>query len=70
MIHVSQSSFVKGRFIQYNFKVVQGTTKLLYARKWPSLLVKVDIARAFDSVTWSFLLEVLQHIGFPARWRD
>jgi hypothetical protein len=61
---------VKGRFIQNNFKVVQGTAKLLHARKWQSLLVKVDIARAFDSVVWPFLLEVLQHIGFPARWRN
>jgi hypothetical protein len=60
MIHVSQSTFVKGRFIQDNFKVVQGTAKLLRARKWPSLLAKVDIARAFDPATWPFLLEVLQ----------
>jgi hypothetical protein len=70
MIHVSQSAFMKGRFIQDNFKVVQGTAKLLHARKWPSLLVKVDIARAFDSVAWPFLLKVLQHKGFPAPWRD
>jgi len=27
-------------------------------------ILKVDIAKAFDSVAWPFLLEVLQHIGF------
>jgi hypothetical protein len=69
MVHVSKSAFVKGRFIHDNFNVVQGTVKLLHVRKWPSLLVKVGIARPFDSVAWSFLLEVLQHIGFPARWK-
>lgn len=33
------------------------------------MLLKVDLAKAFDIVAWSFLLEVLTHIGFPHRWR-
>jgi hypothetical protein len=70
LVHVSQSAFVKGCFIQDNFRVVQGTAKLLHARKQSSLLLKVDIACAFDSVDWPFLLEVSEHIGFPAYWRD
>jgi hypothetical protein len=38
---------------------------LLHARQQSCPLLKVDLARAFDSVAWQFLLEVLQHIGFP-----
>ncbi|XP_066323862.1 uncharacterized protein [Miscanthus floridulus] len=34
------------------------------------MLLKVDLAKAFDTVAWPFLLEVLDHIGFPLRWRD
>uniref|UniRef100_A0A8R7TKT7 Reverse transcriptase domain-containing protein n=1 Tax=Triticum urartu TaxID=4572 RepID=A0A8R7TKT7_TRIUA len=34
------------------------------------MLLKLDIARAFDSVSWPFLLETLQHLGFGQRWRD
>lgn len=30
--------------------------------------MKVDIARAFDSVSWPFLLELLQFMGFPRQW--
>lgn len=36
----------------------------------PALLIKLDIARAFDSVSWEFILELLQWLGFSARWRD
>ena len=34
------------------------------------MLLKVDIAKAFDSVAWPFLLEALQHLGFSRRWMD
>lgn len=30
----------------------------------------MDIAKAFDTVAWPFLLDLLQHIGFPARWTE
>jgi hypothetical protein len=49
----------RGRSIQDNFKLVHAAAKTLHVRKKPSLLFKIDIARAFNSVTWPFLLEVL-----------
>jgi hypothetical protein len=70
LVHASQSTFVKSRFIQDNFKFVQAIAKLLHARRKSSLLLKVDIVCAFDSMSWSFLLEVLQHMGFTSRWTD
>jgi hypothetical protein len=30
--------------------------------------LKVDIAKAFDSVAWPFLIDILRHIGFSRRW--
>jgi hypothetical protein len=32
--------------------------------------LKIDIAHAFDSVAWQFLLEVLEFMGFPVAWQD
>jgi hypothetical protein len=70
LIHVTQSTFVKGWYIQDNFCYVQTSAKLLHARRHPSLLLKVDISRAFDSVCWPFLLEVMAYVGFPVVWRE
>lgn len=70
MVTLNQSAFIKGRAIHDNFRTIQLACRWLNSRKFPSLLLKVDIAKAFDSVGWPFLIEVLEHIGFPRRWRD
>ena len=33
------------------------------------MLIKLDIAKAFDSVRWDYLLDLMQRMGFPSRWR-
>jgi hypothetical protein len=65
LVHRSQSAF-----IQNSFKFVHSAAKLLHARQQACLLVKVNIAKVFDSVAWPFLLEVLEFLGFPAAWRE
>jgi hypothetical protein len=65
-----QSAFIKGRFIQDNFMLVQQTARLFHQQKLPRLLLKLDITKAFDSVSWPFLIEVMQQIGFGHIWRD
>jgi hypothetical protein len=63
----NQSAFIKDRSIHDNFRAVQLACRWLHSRRVPAVLLKIDIAKAFDSVAWPFLLEVLQHIGFPCR---
>jgi hypothetical protein len=69
LIQRNQSAFIKGRSILYNFKYVQCAAKLLKKRRIPKILLKLDMSKAFDTVSWSFLLELLQAWGFGARWR-
>lgn len=70
MVSPNQSAFIKGRFIQDNFMMVHQTVKFLHSQKQPRILLKLDITKAFDSVSWAFLLEVLGKLGFGQQWRD
>jgi len=70
MVSPNQSAFIKHRFIQDNYMMVQQTVRFLHSQKQPRILLKLDITKAFDSVSWPFLLQVLEKLGFGLRWRD
>lgn len=54
LVAVNQSAFVRERCLHNNFILVQQTIKHIHQRKVPSLFLKLDISKAFDSVFWSF----------------
>jgi len=66
-VAANQSAFIKGRCIHDNFVLVQQTAKFLHQQKQPRILLKLDISKAFDSVSWPFLLEILEKRGFGSR---
>jgi hypothetical protein len=69
LISCNQSAFIKGRSIHDNFKYILRAAVLLRQRKIPKLLLKLDILKAFDTLSWQFFLEVLQAYGFSTKWR-
>jgi hypothetical protein len=71
LVSKNQSAFIKGRNLHDNFLLVQQLARKINRRKEPGVLLKLDLARAFDSLSWSFLFEVLERLGFPVmvrRW--
>jgi mannosylglycoprotein endo-beta-mannosidase len=68
LVECAQSAFIRGRCIHDNFVLVRQSAVLLQRRRIPALLLKLDVARAFDSVSWPFLLSVLRQRGFGPRW--
>jgi hypothetical protein len=64
LVAANQSAFLRGRSIHDNFMLVQQSIKSLLKRKVVGLFLKLDISRAFNSVSWAFIIEILTHLGF------
>jgi mannosylglycoprotein endo-beta-mannosidase len=69
MVSKAQSAFIIRRSIQDNFIYTQNLIKTLHRSKQSGIFLKLDIAKAFDSVRWDYLMEVLRQFGFGTRWR-
>lgn len=64
LVDKNQNAFIRMRTIQDNFKYVQRASVLIRRKKIPMLLLKLDISKAFDTLSWPFLLELLRAWGF------
>jgi hypothetical protein len=70
LVSMAQSAFIKKRSIHDNFLYVKNLTTMFNKSKTLALLFKLDIRKAFDSVSWEYILDLLQRRGFPARFRN
>jgi hypothetical protein len=70
LVSNAQSAFIKKRSIHDNFLYVRNLAKRFHKNKTPALLFKLDIRKAFDSVRWEFIVDLLQRRGFPSRFRN
>ena len=50
LVSFNQSVFIRSRLIHENYRAMHLTAKLLHRTKTSSSLVKIDIAKAFDTV--------------------
>ncbi|CAH9101392.1 unnamed protein product [Cuscuta europaea] len=66
VVHPSQGAFVDGRLMTDNIFLAQELVRG-YARKRvsPRCMIKVDIRKAYDTISWAFLEKVLRGIGLP-----
>ncbi|KAM0830041.1 hypothetical protein ACQ4PT_066474 [Festuca glaucescens] len=71
LVSHNQSAIIKGRNLHDNFMLVRQLARKINTRREKGVLLKLDISRAFDSISWAFLFEVLRRMGFPEaslRW--
>ena len=68
LIDMDQTGFIKGCSISENFIYALELVQHCHKQRLPTLVLKLDFAKAFDSVNWDSLLKILQCRGFPATW--
>lgn len=64
-----QNAFIRGT-IHDNYAHVDGLAKAFRQSKNPTIMVKFDTKKAFDTISWEFLLQVLEAKGFGRKVRD
>ncbi|XP_020249226.1 uncharacterized protein LOC109826612 [Asparagus officinalis] len=69
LINEAQSAFVKGKHISSNILLANEIVKS-YNRKHisPRTMLSIDIKKAFDTISWNFLNEMLLGLGFPVKF--
>lgn len=68
LIDIDQTGFIKGCSISENFVYAMELVQCCNRRKLPTLVLKLDFAKASDSVNWTSLIAVLRARGFPDQW--
>lgn len=64
----ARTRFQKNRQITENYLYAQHLLCIARKEQLPLALLKLDIKKAFDMVSWSFMEQVMTHLGFPNSW--
>ncbi|XP_027158394.1 uncharacterized protein LOC113760014 [Coffea eugenioides] len=71
IISPNESGFVRGRQISDNFLLAQEVlTGMGRKNRGGNVDLKLDMAKAYDRVSWVYLVNVLRAFGFGERWID
>ena len=64
LIHENQKGFISGRYIGENIRLMYGFIHLTEKEKIPGMLLTIDFENAFDSVSHTFLKQILKLYNF------
>lgn len=73
IISEEQSVFIPGRLITDNVVTafeINHWMRRKTQRKTGYAALKIDMSKAYDSVEWAFLQEIMQKMGFSSKWID
>ena len=68
IINEAQSAFIEGRHLLQSVLIANEVIDEAKRSHKSCLVFKVDYEKAYDSVSWNFLLYMLKRTGFSAKW--
>lgn len=68
LVDIDQTGFIRGRSISENFVYATELVQYCHRNKLPTVVLKLDFAKAFDSVNWDSLMHIMAARGFPEKW--
>lgn len=70
LISQEQTGFIKGRQTVDDIIVAQEAIHSLKNSKHKGMMIKLDLAKAYDRLSWEYLQKILKSYGFDDRWID
>ena len=64
IISRDQTGFIKNRYIGENIRLISDIVDITESKKIPGLLLLLDFEKAYDTVEWKFLSEVIKQFNF------
>ncbi|WMV11057.1 hypothetical protein MTR67_004442 [Solanum verrucosum] len=71
IISPNQTGFIKGRSISENIILTQEMAHNMKGKQPNSnVIMKLDMEKAYDRVSWNYLIQVLKQLGFSEAWNN
>ena len=64
IINENQKGFIAGRFLGENVRLIYDVMFESKKQNLPGLLLSIDFEKAFDTVSWKFIMKVLDYFNF------
>eukprot|EP00253_Pinus_taeda_P004604 PITA_04604 len=68
IISPEQFGYVEGRQITDGIILTHDIIHSLKQTKRPGMLLKIDLSKAFDSISWEYMQKILRAFGFASAW--
>ncbi|XP_042501696.1 uncharacterized protein LOC122079360 [Macadamia integrifolia] len=64
-----EGAFQKGKIIHSNISLASELANMMFAStRGGGMGLKIDIPKAFDTISWNFIFHVLRRFGFSEKW--
>ena len=68
IINIAQNAFIKGRNIMEGVMCLHEILHDTRCKKKEGLILKLDFEKAYDKISWTFLMDCLRQRGFDEKW--